>query len=178
MTHLGFVSSHSGRGGISGRLSGSPDSIVMAAVVSSSQVGGSSPDRTMAASVSSSRVENGDTDRTIMPAWALSEGAAVNAGEGEGGDSSGIKDGARREEKGIAEEEHEERGNSGLTDDLLVQLPNYDWTGFVTRLGGALKEVGAERGLLSEEYDMWNWVQNSPWGFQKWGCFFSLQKAT
>lgn len=141
----------------------------MTTLVSSSGVGGSSPDRTMAASVSSSRVEDGDTNRTIMPASALSEGAAVNPreGGGGGGDSSGIKDGARREEKGIAEEEHEERGNSGLTDDLLVQLPNYDWTGFMTRLGGALKEVGGERELLSEEYDMWNWVQNSSRGFQK-----------
>lgn len=55
-------------------------------------------------------------------------------------------------------EDRPEREDSISTDDLLVQLPDYDWAGFMAKFEETLKEIGAEKGRFSKEYDMWNWA--------------------
>lgn len=78
----------------------------------------------------------------------MSSGQAVVAEDGE-------------ETNGAVEEVRNGREDSPSTDDLLVQLPDYDWSGFMTKFEETLKEIDAEKEWLSKEYDMWNWVHRS-----------------
>lgn len=91
----------------------------------------------------------------------------IKGGNGGGGGVSGVsgvneeKNGDGVEDSGSAEDRHE-RESSASTDDLLVQLPDYNWADFMARFEETLKEIGAEKEWLSKEYDMWNWVRFLP----------------
>lgn len=81
--------------------------------------------------------------------------------EGHGNGVNGGKNDCGMEDSGSSEDRHE-RESSASTDDLLIQLPEYNWAGFMARFEEILKEIGAEKEWLSKEYDMWNWVRFLP----------------
>ncbi|KAL0639662.1 hypothetical protein Q9L58_001229 [Maublancomyces gigas] len=132
----GSVSSRSGRGG-SGDRSSTPD-----APVPPGLIGGGGGEEGRESSL----------DRMIMPPpVSPSKGGGGGSGVNEGKNGGGVED------NGSTEDRHE-RESSVSTDDLLVQLPDYNWAGFMARFEEALKEIGAEKEWLSKEYDMWNWM--------------------
>lgn len=140
----GSVSSRSARGD-NGDRSSTPDAPVPPGLMGG---GGSSP------------------DRTIMPPPVSpgKGGDGRNGGRNEGGGGDEVGGGKNEggvEDNGSAEDRHE-RESSTSTDNLLVQLPDYNWAGFMARFEEALKDIGAEKEWLSKEYDMWNWVRLLP----------------
>lgn len=100
---------------------------------------------------------------SVSPIKGRDGGDGLNGGneEGRGNGVNGGKNGCGVEDSGSSEDRHE-RESSASTDNLLIQLPDYNWAGFMSRFEEILKEIGAEKEWLSKEYDMWNWVRFLP----------------